>query len=464
MRKNNFILAVGAFFEDSEQNIITNGSGFTVDTDNSSQSGAVYVYKRSGSTWSQEAFIKAVNNGSNDQFGYSVSISGDTLAVGAFYESSEQTTITNGSGVTVDITGSPQSGAVYIYRNTSRLFDPADISYVTGSTNITFSWRTAGSNASGYKISYQLGATPPVDCQTGVDVGNVFTRNIYGLERDELYSFRICAYDLDTNYSEGVTFSLYTLLDDPEGTLSDSYQKAVQAFYTEFGSFPLNLSAQELGLNSPYILNGFNPSYITSGQTRYLILDLNLAIPSSSTKKFVISAVTIDSNNQTIGITCQGDNPGQELNFNTSLYPIFNNGTGEFSCASGTSVPGYASTFSQAKTIVGSLTRAAAAYIIENTALPSINTDLDVSFSAINGYTLSKVNTGSVFYVINDISQLGNQYKFIISGTAMKSNFNFTSIICISNTTGVLIDVSHYPIYDNGTETFTCASGTTELL
>ncbi|MFP5387380.1 MAG: hypothetical protein ACLGHN_14985, partial [Bacteriovoracia bacterium] len=75
-------IAVGANQERSNQTTITNGT--TASTDNSyPNSGAVYVYKRSGSTWTQEAYIKASNNNytwSYDQFGISVALSGDTLA------------------------------------------------------------------------------------------------------------------------------------------------------------------------------------------------------------------------------------------------------------------------------------------------------------------------------------------------------------------------------------------------
>jgi hypothetical protein len=60
--------------------------------DNSApNSGAVYVFTRSGSTWSQQASIKASNTGPSDPFGASVSLWGDTLAVGAYSEDSNAT-------------------------------------------------------------------------------------------------------------------------------------------------------------------------------------------------------------------------------------------------------------------------------------------------------------------------------------------------------------------------------------
>lgn len=107
-------LAVSAAWESSNQTTINNSS--SASTDNSaSKSGAVYVFKRSGVSWQQEAYIKAVNAEASDSFGYSISLSGETLAVSALVEGSLQQTITNGSGADSDNT-LPCRGAVYIYR------------------------------------------------------------------------------------------------------------------------------------------------------------------------------------------------------------------------------------------------------------------------------------------------------------------------------------------------------------
>jgi hypothetical protein len=48
-----------------------------------SDSGAVYVFVRSGTAWSQQAKLHAGDGASADQFGASLSLQGDTLAVGA---------------------------------------------------------------------------------------------------------------------------------------------------------------------------------------------------------------------------------------------------------------------------------------------------------------------------------------------------------------------------------------------
>ena len=92
-------IVVGATGEDSNQTTITNNiTGFsTYGTDDgaSGDSGAAYVFTRSGNTWSQQAYLKAPNTGITDQFGKAVSVSGETIVVGAWNEDSNQTTITN---------------------------------------------------------------------------------------------------------------------------------------------------------------------------------------------------------------------------------------------------------------------------------------------------------------------------------------------------------------------------------
>ncbi|NDC10791.1 MAG: hypothetical protein EBZ75_15920, partial [Oxalobacteraceae bacterium] len=131
-------LAVGAQCEDSNQTTITNGA--TASSDNSaSSSGAVYVYRRSGTQWAQEVYVKAANADAGDYFGNSVALSGDTLAVGAFFEDSNQTTINNGTSASSN-NSAPDAGAVYVYRNTARLFDP-DVRVLSAAQNsVTFAW------------------------------------------------------------------------------------------------------------------------------------------------------------------------------------------------------------------------------------------------------------------------------------------------------------------------------------
>jgi hypothetical protein len=103
-------LAVGAISEDSAASGI---DGDPAD-DSAMDSGAVYVFARTGAEWSQRAYVKASNPGARDHFGSSVTLSADgsILAVGASSEDSAAT------GVDGDQAGDAamDSGAVYVFQ------------------------------------------------------------------------------------------------------------------------------------------------------------------------------------------------------------------------------------------------------------------------------------------------------------------------------------------------------------
>jgi hypothetical protein len=100
-------VAVGAHTEDSAATGV-NGN----QADNSAfASGAAYVFVRSGSIWTQQAYLKASNTGASDLFGSSVAISGDSVVVGAFGEDSAATGV-NGNQAS---SGAPDSGAAYVF-------------------------------------------------------------------------------------------------------------------------------------------------------------------------------------------------------------------------------------------------------------------------------------------------------------------------------------------------------------
>ncbi len=81
--------SIGASFESS------NATGVNGDqADNSAGlAGAAYVFVRNGTTWTQQAYLKASNTDPSDVFGVSVAISGDTVVVGAENEDSNATGI-----------------------------------------------------------------------------------------------------------------------------------------------------------------------------------------------------------------------------------------------------------------------------------------------------------------------------------------------------------------------------------
>lgn len=124
------VLAVGAEFEDSNA---TGVGGNQVD-ESAPNAGAVYVFGRTGTVWSQQAYIKASNTGAGDHFGGSqlvLSADGRTLAAGANGEDSSARGV-NGTGTD----NQESSGAVYVFAR------PADVwqqqAYIKASNTGTF--------------------------------------------------------------------------------------------------------------------------------------------------------------------------------------------------------------------------------------------------------------------------------------------------------------------------------------
>lgn len=100
-------LVVGA---NGESSSATGVNGNQAD-DSAQFAGAVYVFVRSGTTWTQQAYIKASNTGEADFFGTSVAIDGNTLVVGANGEDSSAT----GVGGNQSDNSASSAGAAYVF-------------------------------------------------------------------------------------------------------------------------------------------------------------------------------------------------------------------------------------------------------------------------------------------------------------------------------------------------------------
>jgi trimeric autotransporter adhesin len=115
------IVAVGAPGEDSS----ATGVNGNQSDDSASAAGAVYVFQRNGSVWTQQAYVKASNTELSDAFGASVALSGDTLAVGATGKASGR-------------------GAVYVFRRTDGVWaQQAVLSASNGESGDTFGWQVS---------------------------------------------------------------------------------------------------------------------------------------------------------------------------------------------------------------------------------------------------------------------------------------------------------------------------------
>ncbi len=101
-------MVVGAPSEDSS----STGVNSTPD-ESANYAGAAYVFTRSGTNWSQEAYLKPAAFGTTqveDKFAHSVAISGDTVVVGAPNEDSSSTGVDSAPNENANY-----AGAAYVY-------------------------------------------------------------------------------------------------------------------------------------------------------------------------------------------------------------------------------------------------------------------------------------------------------------------------------------------------------------
>ncbi|MBK6606964.1 MAG: FG-GAP repeat protein [Leptospiraceae bacterium] len=230
-------IAVGAHMEDSNQTTITNGT--TASTDNSaSTSGALYVFKRTGTNWAQEAYLKAPNAEANDFFGGKVSISGDTIAVGANQESSNQTTITNGNTASAN-NSAPSSGAVYVFKRTGTTW--AQEAYIKAPN-------ANGGDSFGYSVSISgdtiaVGARNESSNQTTITNGTTASADNSATNSGAAYVFK----------RTGTTWA------------QEAYIKAPNAEANDWFGFPVSISGDTIAVGA--MQEDSNQTTITNGTT-----------------------------------------------------------------------------------------------------------------------------------------------------------------------------------------------------
>ncbi|MGE3843203.1 MAG: integrin [Vicinamibacterales bacterium] len=130
-------MAVGAPTEDSK----ATGIGGDQADDSAASAGAVYLFTRAGTNWTQQAYMKGANTEAGDLFGYTVDISndGNTLVIAGYDEDGP------GRGVNVDPgNGAGGSGALYVFSRDGATW--RQDAYLKGS-------RSEGNDALGYSVA-----------------------------------------------------------------------------------------------------------------------------------------------------------------------------------------------------------------------------------------------------------------------------------------------------------------------
>jgi len=136
--------------------IVVGADGADLDVDTVRDSCSVYVYTRSGSSWTEQAKLTASDGASSDWFGFSVAISGDTLVVGALGDDTD-----NGGDV----------GSAYVFirsdADTNDWTEQAKLTAIDGSPDEKFGSSVAISGET-------VVVTAPADAVVGVKSGSAY--------------------------------------------------------------------------------------------------------------------------------------------------------------------------------------------------------------------------------------------------------------------------------------------------
>jgi hypothetical protein len=155
---------------------------------------------RSGTTWSQQAYLKASNTGADDLFGVSVAISGETVVVGAEAEASNATGV-NGNQSNNSV---GESGAAYVFTIPPSNTPPAitscpvnqSVNAAAGQCTASVSFNVTASGTPAPTITCNIGATTitsPYDFPVGTS--NITCTATNGVAPDATCSFEVTVTD-----------------------------------------------------------------------------------------------------------------------------------------------------------------------------------------------------------------------------------------------------------------------------
>ena len=230
-------IVVGANFEDGNGNSPTDNSSIS--------SGAVYVFSdiNSDGDWSdvvEQAYLKASNTGSGDQFGKKVSISGNTIIVNSIYEDSNDVNDPSDNSM-------KDSGAVYLFT------DP----------NSDGTWSDVTEQA------YLKGPTPGVDFYFGSDLDISGSTIVVGSEG---YNYRISS----AVYLIGAAY----IFSDPnnDGNWADIVMQkellASDRYYCDKFGKSVSISGSSIAIGGKLCYNG-ERSPIKGRGSVYIFSDIN---------------------------------------------------------------------------------------------------------------------------------------------------------------------------------------------
>ncbi len=174
-------------------------SAYRDDTD----AGSLYTYRNMAGTWVQNSKVVSSDITDNDNFGFSVAMSGDQIIAGAIYENHDAA---GGNEIN-------HAGSAYFFKaDYSPILAPTEVSEITEATAVSGGEivNTFGENITAKGICWNTDGNPSTaDAHTNEGTGtNTFNCNLTGLQPNTTYYVKSYATSIQgTGYGDQTSFS-----------------------------------------------------------------------------------------------------------------------------------------------------------------------------------------------------------------------------------------------------------------
>jgi len=201
---NDDYVAISALFNDFDEN----GENFV------SNAGSVYLFKRNGTSWTQQKKIVAPIRGTNYYFGFNVSLSGNDLFIGSARDALDA----NG------LNSLTLAGAAFVFKILETpLFTTTNVSSISTTSAISGgNISDAGTNPILQRgVVWDINPNPTIALSTKTSNGTgtgIFTSNLTNLQKNTLYYIRsYVTTSQDTYYGNEVSFTTLAYEVDLDG-------------------------------------------------------------------------------------------------------------------------------------------------------------------------------------------------------------------------------------------------------
>ena len=413
-------VVIGAPFEGSNATGV-NGNQFN---NFARDAGAAYVFVRDGSgSWGQQAYLKASNTNADDRFGWSVAMSGETIAIGARGENSNATGINGdqadnsandaGAAYVFVRNGTAWSQQAYLKASNAQILDEFGISVGVSGDIVVVGAMSESSNATG------VNGDQADNSALRAGAAYTFVRDGSGIWSQQAY-LKASNTDVDDRFGESVAVAGDTII--VGSPLEDSGVTGVN------NSNQADNSADDAG--TAYIFDIASTTFIVGGTVSSLsgsglVLQNNAGddLPITADGAFAFTTPLNDGATYSVTVASQPNGPSQTCNVT--------NGTGTVAGMDVTNVQ--VDCVTNTFTVGGSVSGlAGSGLVLQNNA----GDDLTISANGVFTFP-TPLNDGSA-YNVTVASQPGmpNQFCSVTNGSGTLAGANVTNvqITCTTDT------------------------------